>query len=100
MGVTFAKTPDGPIPVFKTLPEWKELLSTKIDNLARISLHILTRDDMPLVYFLHGVCYYPAAPGGKGFTRMVKILIYIEFPSYSSLVRNVSIFPASTTSLV
>jgi hypothetical protein len=100
MGVTFAKSPDSPIPVFKTLKEWKKLLSTKIDNLARISLHILTRDDMPLVYFLCGVCYFPAAPDGEHFTRLVKILIYIEFPSYSSLVRNVSVFSISTTSLL
>ncbi|RXW14683.1 hypothetical protein EST38_g11168 [Candolleomyces aberdarensis] len=89
MGVTFAKEPDSPIPVFESLKQWSECLSTKIDTAARITIHVLTRDDMPLVYFEDGVCYYPSAPNIPVFTRHIKVLIYIEFPSYSTLVRNV-----------
>ncbi|RXW12083.1 hypothetical protein EST38_g13772 [Candolleomyces aberdarensis] len=89
MGVTFAKEPDSPIPVFESLKQWSECLSTKIDTAARITIHVLTRDDMPLVYFEDGVCYYPSAPEVPVFTRHIKVLIYIEFPSYATLVRNV-----------
>ncbi|KAJ2914050.1 hypothetical protein MD484_g6375, partial [Candolleomyces efflorescens] len=90
MGVTFARAdPSEPIPVFKSIEEWETQLSTKIDNLVTISIHFLTRDDMPMVSSENGLVIYPRAPTTVGFTRNTKILIYQEFPSNTALVRNI-----------
>ncbi|RXW12447.1 hypothetical protein EST38_g13407 [Candolleomyces aberdarensis] len=91
MGVTFPREdPSDPIPVFKTIDEWKEQLGTKIHVLVQVSRYILTRDDMPPVRFENGALIFSRPPmTNVRFTREVKIVIYQEFPSYTSLVINI-----------
>ena len=90
MGVTFAREdPTEPIPVFDSLDEWNKQLGTKIHNLVTVSLHFLTRDDMPPIHFVDRCIVYPPAPTTPNFTTDIKILVYQEFPSNMGLVRNV-----------
>ncbi|RXW15947.1 hypothetical protein EST38_g9910 [Candolleomyces aberdarensis] len=90
MGVTFARPDtDDPLPVFKTIKEWEEQLSTKINVLVIVSRYILMRDDMPPVYFENGVPILSSTPSTPHFTRLFKIVIYQEFPSYTALVINI-----------
>ncbi|RXW12649.1 hypothetical protein EST38_g13204 [Candolleomyces aberdarensis] len=90
MGVTFARAdPDEPIPVFKTIKEWEQQMSTKINVLVIVSRYILTRDDMPPVRFENGAPVLSPAPTTLRFTREIKIVIYQEFPLYTALVINI-----------
>ncbi|RXW12331.1 hypothetical protein EST38_g13525, partial [Candolleomyces aberdarensis] len=90
MGVTFARAdPDDPIPVFKTIKEWEQQMSTKINVLVIVSRYILTRDDMPPVRFENGAPVLSPAPTTLRFTRDIKIVIYQEFPLYTLLAINI-----------
>jgi hypothetical protein len=94
LNVGYAKSdPASPNPVFDTLEEWNQQKSTKMDVCAQICAYYLYRDDVPDVVFEDGkpVLNYPAGyhPNSQGHTRQRKVLIYAEFPSMTSLLRNV-----------
>jgi hypothetical protein len=94
MCVGFARLKlEDPIPEFKTLEEWEEKKSTKIDICARMCRHLLSHDDAPKMVFGNGTVVFPPVPPsqpGKKVPQTVKILIYQEFPSLGPLLRNVS----------
>jgi len=79
------------IPIFKLLSEWELLKSTKIDACAQLCLHFLARDDAPDPIFEDGKLTFPPMPSSTPFTQTQKILIYQEFPSLGSVLRNVSL---------
>ena len=85
---------EDPIPVFKTLEEWQEQKSTKIDTCACMCSHLLTCDDAPHMIFQEGTVIFPPIPPSgprEKILRDLKILIYQEFPSLGPLLRNVSL---------
>lgn len=80
------------IPHFKSLSEWAEHKSTKMDTLARICKHTLSSDRAPPVEFVDGQAIFPPIPRlqkGEKDTATVKIAIYQEFPSLGKVLRNV-----------
>jgi len=80
------------IPCFKTLEQWREKKSTKFDICARMSQHILARDDAPEMVFREGTVIFPTIPEpqpGQTIGQNTKILIFSDFPSLGPLVRNV-----------
>lgn len=81
------------IPRFKTMEEWQKAKSTKVDILARMCLHLLSRDDAPAMAFKDGGVVFPpvSAPApGERISQKMKILVYQEFPSFGPMVRDVS----------
>ena len=80
------------IPRFKTLEDWERRKSTKVDILVKICLHILSRDNAPMMEFKDGQVFFPEIPPpapGEIVTRDEKIIIQQIFPSFGPLVRNV-----------
>ena len=80
------------IPSFKSLQEWEQKKSTKVDMCALICLHLLSRDDAPPLIFKDGNVFFPEMPQsrpGEVILQSNKILIYQEFPSFGPLVRSV-----------
>jgi hypothetical protein len=80
------------IPRFKTMDEWQKAKSTKVDTLARMCLHLLSRDDAPPMVFEDGGVVFPpvAAPAPHELiSQDRKIIIYQEFPSFGPMVRDV-----------
>jgi hypothetical protein len=101
MGVTFAREdPDDPIPVFKTREEWEQQKSTKINTAVLVTEYFLQRDDVSPVEFQGGGPLFPALPSTPHFTRDVKVMVYQEWPSYTPLVRRVSLVLFLTSSSV
>lgn len=91
---TFArKNLDDEIPIFKTLEDWEKMKSTKVDTCARLAQHLLVRDDAPEIILENGTVMFPPFPNlnpGEIVKQETKILIYQEYPSLGSLLRNVS----------
>jgi len=92
--VSYAKEdPASPNPVFKTLDDWEKKKSTKMDACAQICKHYLHHDDVGDVEFHDGQLVFPHKggfhPKTQGHKRKRKILIYSEFPSLTSLLKNV-----------
>ena len=80
-------------PVFKTREEWEPVKSTKMDTCAKICKYYLYRDDCAPVSFKDGKVVFPIIKAycpEKGDTRNRKVLIYSEFLSKTTLLRNVS----------
>lgn len=83
------------IPSFESLEDWQKQKSTKVDVCAKMCLHILSRDDAPMMEFKDGQVFFPKIPPpvpGETVSILAKILIYQEFPSFGPLVRNVRVF--------
>ncbi|KAF9033680.1 hypothetical protein BDP27DRAFT_1374971 [Rhodocollybia butyracea] len=58
--VAYAKSdPNSPNPNFKSLAEWKNIKSTKMDICAKICAYYLNRDDVPDVTFTDGKLIFP-----------------------------------------
>lgn len=86
------------IPFFKSLPEWIEKMSTKMDTCARLCKHLLSRDDAPDPIVVDGQLVLPPLPPlaeGEEPQQTIKIIISQEFPSLAPLLRNVSILKVS-----
>lgn len=82
-----------PIPHFSSLEEWRPVLSTKIQSVADLCVHFLSRDDAPLpTVTSDGLLVFPPMPSTTNFSHQQKILIYQEYPSLGPLLRNV-VFP-------
>ena len=82
------------IPHFKTLDEWQDRKSTKLDTCAQMCRHLLSRDDASEMMFEDGQVIFPVIPTpkpGETVLKETKILIYQEFPSFGPLLRNVSL---------
>ncbi|PPR00042.1 hypothetical protein CVT26_008918 [Gymnopilus dilepis] len=80
------------IPFFKSLPEWIEKMSTKMDTCARLCKHLLSRDDAPDPIIVDGQLVLPPLPPlaeGEEPQQTIKIIISQEFPSLAPLLRNV-----------
>lgn len=90
--VSYAKhNPEDPDPVFKSLDQWEDAKSTKMDVCARICRHYLSRDDIEDIDFKDGQLVFPASnSSNQPFTQNRRILIYSEFPSVAPILRNVS----------
>jgi hypothetical protein len=76
------------------MDQWEAAKSTKMDVCAKICRHYLSRDDVEDVKFQDGKLVLPAADSdlsGQPFSQNRRILIYSEFPSMSSILRNVSV---------
>ena len=82
----------GKIPRFATLEDWEKRKSTKVDICSKICLHILSRDDAPMMEFKDGQVFFPKVPPpapGESVSRLDKILIYLDFASFGPLLCNV-----------
>jgi len=92
MAVGYAKEDrNASIPHFKNLAEWEAVKSTKIDVTAQIVKHTLSSDRAPPVTFLNGSAIFPEVPPlTKGETPSKKVVIYQDFASLASVLRNVS----------
>ncbi len=80
------------IPHFKSLEEWQSRKSTKIDTWARMCRHLLSRNDAPEMIFKDGEVIFADVPQptfGENLSQDRKILIYQEFPSLGSPLRDV-----------
>lgn len=94
---------DKPLPEFKTLDEWEAKKSTKLDALARICAHYLSRDDAPHVSFADGRLVIPAMPPlepGKVITKKRRICVYLEFVHFRPLIMQVNQFMPFTPKLL
>ncbi|KAG6903925.1 hypothetical protein DXG01_013848 [Tephrocybe rancida] len=83
---------EDPVPTFATLPEWELVKSTKMDTCARMTRHLLSRDDAPPMIFKDGIVEYSPVPEpqpGEDVKKTKKIIIYQEFPSLGPLLRNI-----------
>ncbi|KAF9060091.1 hypothetical protein BDP27DRAFT_1370864, partial [Rhodocollybia butyracea] len=91
--VAYAKSdPNSPNPNFKSLAEWKNIKSTKMDVCAKICAYYLNRDDVPDVTFTDGKLIFPKISKldpALSHLKTRKILIYSEFPSMTALLRKV-----------
>lgn len=96
MGVGYARLSlKEPIPTFKTLEEWEQHKSTKMDICAQMCRHLLSRDDAPAMTFQDGQVIFPPISSGEpeeAVKQDTKVLIYQEFPSLGPLLRNVGVF--------
>lgn len=94
--VAYAKSdPSSPNPDFKSLADWKNIKSTKMDICAQICVYYLYRDNVPDVTFSDGKPVFPklaAFDPSLGHTKTRKILIYSEFPSMTALLRKVRLY--------
>jgi TATA-binding protein-associated factor len=94
MGVTFArKKANSKIPKFETLEKWGKFKSTKIDVCCRLVAHLLERDDAPPVAFEDGSPIFPPMPPtdpANPPSKLKKIVVFQEFPSFRPLLQNVS----------
>lgn len=82
---------DEDIPKFFTLEEWNANLPTKFDACARICKHILARDDAPDIMCFDGKLIFPEFPAlepGETPMQESKILVYLEYPTLSPLIRS------------
>lgn len=93
--VVYAReNPDDELPVFKSLDEWLQVKSTKVDTAARLCRYLLTRDDLPPPEFKDGTIHIPKIPAVRAnqpVTQDCKIVVFAEFPSMVSLFQNVSL---------
>jgi hypothetical protein len=89
MGVTWPRPRGEIVPRFTKRVAWEAQGSTKIKTLVSTVLHILSRDDMPLIHFAEDEIVFPPAPKSSEITQNVKVVIYMEFPIFIELVRSV-----------
>ena len=92
-----------PIPRFKTLEDWQQRKSTKIDTAAKMILHILSRDDAPMMEFRDGEVFFPEIPPpapGENVSRLDKVLLYAEFASFGPLIRDVRVLVSSVARML
>ncbi|KAF5362322.1 hypothetical protein D9756_002850 [Leucocoprinus leucothites] len=90
--VGYAKEdPSDTFPTFKSLDEWEQSKSTKMDICARVCAHYLTHDDVEDVKFENGQAVFPTVTmeQGRDYPRQRRIIIYAEFTSMAPLLRNV-----------
>ncbi|KAH6893874.1 P-loop containing nucleoside triphosphate hydrolase protein [Coprinopsis sp. MPI-PUGE-AT-0042] len=89
MGVTWPRPRGEVVPTFDTLAAWEENGSTKIKLLVSVIRHILSRDDMPLIYLDNDEIVFPPAPDSLQLSQTVKAVVYMEFPIFIGLVKSV-----------